>query len=542
MIGSNTSISTAALHTPLPNSVTRKVPPATPVRFPQCAPQASKSSLASDTPLVTLLQTIIRPADIQLSHFEALGIHVISNAAPEDILPDPSFLPPFAEWRAVSSEDLDHATAASKKPLNNGNLSPGIQTYQERRKELSIDNTAAFRTIRRIPAPQGETSVRLGNAYEFFKNLELFSGYWYDTSLPLPTPEGYEEEEKDNDEAQDEATATEAKNDDAKPEVAIHLQTHVRTGTGSQMPADFRQHLISAFLKLVTYDFGCNVYFPRCEPRLFLTPSSSSLCPKPPSYFNSSATFIYRTPTDRASARSGIIEGPLCALSCRAPTVFATQAESNLDFAREMVAILLTAQQRARSTQTEHRFGQDKWWTTVPRWGGGKGGPIGRESDSLPPLVSEEKSESVIVEAAKNELGAETATKRKRERGVGKDGNMTIYENYRKLLPPSSTWDRKARYEAIGRVKGSGWDDVFLVSALNHHVCVMRARVPNALLEVLGGETDGEGWERVQVWRSRWFDLFLVEDRIQGMELVWGMMAWLMRGEQSEGEDTMDLG
>jgi len=519
-------MNSTAAQTPPPNGpdgLPRKIPPLQPIRFPQCIPQAGDKPASANTPLVTLLQTVQRPADIQLSHFEALGIHVISDATPEDILPDASYLPPFEEWNAVSTDDLEEATRVSKKPLNNGNLSPGVQTYQERRKELSINNTAAFRTIRRIPAPAGELSVRLGNAYEFFKNLELFSGFWHDTSLPLPPP--------DSDSDQD----TKSKTEDAKPDIPRHLQTYIRHSTGSEMPADYRQHLLTAFLKLVAYDFGCNVSFPRCEPRLLLTPPPAST--KPPSYFNSSASFVYRTPTDRAAARSGIVEGPLCTLSSRASTSFSTPADSHLDFAREVVAILLTAQQRARANKTEVRFGEAKWWATTPRWGGGKGGPIGREVDALPNLGNAGEVVESVVEASKKAIGGIGEPASKRKKG-GKEGELAIYETYRKMLPPSSTWDRRARYEAIGKVAGVGYDDIFLVSALNHHISVLRARVPDGLLDVLGG---GEGkWDGVKVWRSRWYDLFLVEDRVNGMELIWGMMAWLMRGE--EKKDVMDVG
>lgn len=473
-----------------------------------------------------------------MSHFEALGLHVITDAPPQDILPDVSFLPPFEEWRAVSADALEEVTNASKRPLSNGNQSPGVQTYQERRKELSIDNTAAFRTIRRIPAPPGETSVRLGNAYEFFKNLELFSGYWHDTSLPSPPNPSTDEQDKDQ---------------GPESEKAIflpHLQTHQRTGTGSQLPPEYRQHLLTAFIKLVAYDFGCNVSFPRCEPRLHLTPNPKSMkgISKPPSYFNSSTSFIYRTPSDRASARTGIVEGPVAAVSCRTSTVFATPAESRLDLAREIVALILTAQQRAREHKTEFRFGEGKWWTTVPRWGGGSGGPIGKEADRIeevasPTAVGKEEKLSTTTEVPphtidpKRSIGGIAPTppssKRPKKSSTLKEGNMAIYENYRKMLPPSSTWDRKARYCAIGKVEGGEWDDVFLVSALNHHVCVLRARVPNRLLGVLDGE-EGE-WGGVKVWRSKWFDLFLREERIEGMELVWGMMSWLMRKTNVEG-------
>ena len=553
---------TGTFHVPVvaADGSARKIPDPTPVVFPSCTPQAEEnpplsSSSRAHTPLVALLQTIQRPADIQLSHFEALGLHVISNASPQEILPDASYLPPVGQWISTPPEDLEAATIASKKPLNNGNLSPGLQTYLERRNELSIDNTAAFRTIRRIPPPTGETAVRLGNAYEFFKNLELFSGFWVDTSLPPKL--------------EPEPSSSSSEDHTEEPPTPPHLRTHHRTGTGSQLPPEYRQHILTAFIKLVAYDFGCNVSFPRVEPRVHLTPFLTTNFPS--SYFTSSTQFIYRTPRDRASARTGVVEGPLAAVSCRTTTGFATEADERLDFAREIVAVLLTAQQRAREGKEERRFGEGKWWTTTPRWGGGTGGAIGKEADklsnptdeSLPTKFLGEKIDPAVAAATSamsippsstqpqtmkvperiadvkraiggiNAFSCTPSPSKKSKRGGMKEGNMAIYENYRKMIPPSSNWDRKARYEAIGKVNGVGYDDIFLVSALNHHVSLVRIRVPEALLGVLSGEVlDERGWRqwgRVMMWRSRWFDLFLKEDRIEGMGLVWGMMSWLMR-------------
>ncbi|KAH8661376.1 hypothetical protein BGZ60DRAFT_433201 [Tricladium varicosporioides] len=519
----------------------REIPPQTPVRFPQCAPQAVDkvvSSIQQGQPLVALLQNIHRPADINLSYFEALGLHVISNAAPEDIIPDSSCLPPIEEWNSIATDNLLEANDATKKPLGNGNLSPGAQTYRERKNELLIDNTAAFRTIRRIPPPTGESAVRLGNAYEFFKNLEFFSGYWDDTSLPPPSDSSG-------------ATGSSVEKEDISA-VPFHQQTHTRTGTGSQLPPEYRQNLLTAFIKLVAYDFGCNVSLPRCEPRLHLTPPPS--IPFPPSYFNSSAFFIYRTPTERSAARAGIIEGPVAVVSCRGSTVFATEAESQLDLAREVVAVLLTAQQRAREGRTENKFGEGKWWATKQRWGGGPGGPIGREADKIDGLAAipasgtgtDEKITLPVRDESERGVAAETrrifgingpSPNKRTKRGKTADGNMAIYENYRKLLPPSSTWDRRARYCPIGKLSAeAGFDDVFMVSALNHHVSIVRVRVPEKLLNVLSGDETNEGWEKLPMWRSKWYDLFIGVERVEAMELVWGMVSYLMRSNDIQDE------
>ncbi|KAG9243441.1 hypothetical protein BJ878DRAFT_118175 [Calycina marina] len=520
------------LGSPLPTQKqAAKISPPTPVKFPACTPEAKKSAASRKDDaevLVPLLQSIQRQTDVQMSHFEALGVHVTSNASHRDILPDPTFLPPFKDWRAISEEDLSLATTASKTALSNGMLSPGVQTYQERRKELSIDNTAAFRTVRRIPPPFAEPAVRLGNAYEFFKNLEILSGYWDDTTLPS----GNGLEEKEN---------TGPKEKISPKDVPPQFQLHKRIGNGSELPPEYRQHLLMAFVKLVAYDFGCSVNYARCEPRLMLTPSTPS---KPASYFNSSATFVYRMPTDRSAARSGILEGPVATISCRATTIFSTPAEECIDFAREIVAILLTAQQRRREIQAETQFGVGKWWTQNPRWGGGTGGPIGREGDKdiakvpSPTAVVPERlstpteTDPVSLDAAK--IGdinrAARGPQVKKIRKNGKTNHERICEIYRKMLPPTSSWDRKMKYMSIGRAKGAAHDDIFLVSALNHHVSVMRARVPLALLEVLdGGKTE---WDGVKVWRSQWYDLFKAEERIEAMELVWGMMAYMTRAEE----------
>jgi hypothetical protein len=489
----------------------------TPVRFPSCAPQTEEKLLSSpqgNVPLASLLQTLHRPGDIQLSYFEGLGVHVISDASPRDILPDPGFLPPSEEWLALPPEELGEKDNASKRRLNNGNLSPGAQIYVERRNDLSIDNASAFRTVRRLPPLAGESPARLGSAYAFFKNLEQLSGYWDDTSLPTK-----------QDEPSTEPPPTDPGEGKSEPR---HPQIYERVGTGSQLPAEYRQNLLTTFIKLVAYDFGCNVSFARCEPRLHITPPA----PSPSSYFNSSASFIHRTPKDPASARSGTIEGPVAAISCRTSTVFATEPESRLDFGREVVAVLLTAQQRARAGKSEKRFGADAWWTSKPRWGGGPGGPIGREADTPEELVPAAGEKPGLMSEMKRVIGGINGPVPGRR--TRRTGSSQVYENYRKLLPPSSGWDRRARYSAIGKAKGAGADDIFLISSLNHHVSIVRARVPDGLLRALDGE-EAE-WERVVMWRSRWFDLFLKEDRIQGMDLIWGMMAWLMRSEDPEQE------
>jgi hypothetical protein len=120
---------------------------------------------------------------------------------------------------------------------------------------------------------------------------------------------------------------------------------------------------------------------------------------------------------------------------------------------------------------------------------------------------------------------------------------MSIYDAYRMVRPPAFTWDKKARYEAVGRQKGADYDDVFVISSIFHHISILRVRVPDRLLEVLGGSPEPDvtqrSWGRVQGWRSQWFDLFDTEQRLAAMQMIWAVMAYQMRKEPEEEDATM---
>ncbi|KAK4156444.1 hypothetical protein C8A00DRAFT_41122 [Chaetomidium leptoderma] len=579
----------------------KDVPPPTPINLPRCYPQVpgpdgpSAHGPASDTPqksLTSVLQGIVRPTEVSISHLEALGVHVIPDAAPAQLIPDPAFIPDFEAWHALSTEEGHATNESTRRRLNTGNMSPGCQTYLERRRELSIANEAAYRTIRRMPPPKGQPQARLGNAYEFYRHLELFSAFWEDTSKPPPSEpkadDGAGESSGENDTATTEGDKAPENDSDS---------AFYRTGAGHQMPADYRQNMITAFLKLVAYDFACNVSAPRTEPRLHITSEAPTGLPRS-SYFTSGCTFIFRSPNTREAARAGILEGPVAAVSARHTTSFpaaetagsappssATDWESTLDIARELVAALITAQHRAREGHTEKRIGENAWWCSKPRWGGGRGGPIGREvemlsgadqtigdKDAPPPekapssssssspsrgsdpvsipqrsFSSRPSAGSIPFPTGSNSIPTTSSSSgsSKGAKRLKKSGNHPMYDNYRMVRPPAATWDKKTRYEAIGRARGAGYDDVFVISALMHHVSIVRVRVPDRLLAVLGGEKDdgggdGRSWDKLEVLRSPWFDFFKVDERVRAMQLVWSMMAYMMR-EQAKEHDGGDV-
>ncbi|TLD17555.1 uncharacterized protein PgNI_00476 [Pyricularia grisea] len=647
-----------------PQKPPKDVPPPTPVNLPSYLPrfaahQGGGIDQADDNeghldspkvPLVKLLRTIIRPADVSEKHFEALGVHVVPNVAIQELIPDPSVLPNFADWEA-----MDHARAcdinqSTRVRICNGNMSPGVEIYQDRMRELLTPNEAAYRSVRRMKPVPGQVQARLGNSYEFFRNLEVVSTYWDDTSAVLAGKVANPTSTATGEVAAQGTTQAEG-NVQAK---ATEEVIFYRTGSGTQMPPEYRINVTNSFLKLVAYDFGCSVTGPRIEPRLYLNspsilaptpdntsdPKSTSVqdvaalsqsvpSPGPSSYFSSDCTFIFRTPRTREAARQGLCEGPVAAVSARHTTTFppsdptnstqSTHPDSVVDLAREIVAALVTAQHRAREGHIERRIGKDSWWATKKRWGGGTGGPIGREVElssatststgtteggdrrssggnkgrSRPaaslaePIksslageeparpVSDPNSETgpnrkiggpIIHAASPSSSPSPSAGGRKsiqhhpmphlapRVRTKSRRTTLAIYDNYRMVRPPAAAWDPKTRYSPIGRIPGADFDDIFVVSALFHHISFLRVRVPTRLLEVLDGAPDNmnkgstcgdkaRSWGGLDVYRTQWYDLFLAEDRVAAMKVVWAMMAYLMRAtDDGNGDDVKMTG
>lgn len=47
-----------------------------------------------------------------------------------------------------------------------------------------------------------------------------------------------------------------------------------------------------------------------------------------------------------------------------------------------------------------------------------------------------------------------------------------------------------------------------------------------------------EQWHKLEMKRSRWFDLLVADDRVQAMRGIWAMMSWLMRKGQENDDST----
>ncbi|KAF2134589.1 hypothetical protein P153DRAFT_278828 [Dothidotthia symphoricarpi CBS 119687] len=294
-----------------------------------------------------------------------------------------------------------------------------------------------------------------------------------------------------------------------------------RIGNGAEMPDQYRVECVRAFVESIAWAFGVSVSQHRRPPVL---PLGKVRFPVRMS------SVAYRGPQDRAKARQGWMEGPVLGIQCRPDVNFGStgmlDAESVLDAVRELGAMLLLAQERIREGKTEKRSGEGKWWTTKERWGGGPGGETQGTKDTSNTSNNEDKS------VLRNRDGSRV---RRRPSPV---------ELWKVLKTGNALWDPKITYERIGKDRSTEWDDVFMVSSLNHHISVLKLRVHPLYLQFL---TEGHlpedtppdaDWCSPKLQRTRWYDLFDVDDRTEAMRGIWGVLSYLMRAQEDCRTDT----
>ncbi|KAF2799460.1 hypothetical protein K505DRAFT_404623 [Melanomma pulvis-pyrius CBS 109.77] len=295
-----------------------------------------------------------------------------------------------------------------------------------------------------------------------------------------------------------------------------------RIGNGAEMPDQYRLECVRGFLEPIAWAFGVT-FVPHRRPPVLLLEHMRF-----PVRMNSVA---WRGPADRMRARQGWMEGPVLGIQCRADTNFGStgnlEAESILDAVRELGGMLLLAQERAREGKTERRSGEGKWWTTQHRWGGGPGGEVGEATGA-----SDAPSQDAMVKAEEKpgrpRLGSNLKDRRR----------ATPAEIWNVLRPGNPLWDPKIVYEAIGKDRSVEWDEVFMVSSLNHHISILKLRVHPLYVRYLTegilpeGTPSDPDWCSPKLQRTRWFDLFNIEDRTESMRGIWGIMSYLMRSQE----------
>ncbi|KAF2845431.1 hypothetical protein T440DRAFT_522669 [Plenodomus tracheiphilus IPT5] len=491
--------------------------------------------------------------------------------------------------------------------LSNGRKAPEQRDFYTRIRELSFTNSDAFSTLTR-KGNGSQAPLRLAHFRKFWEGLDNLAYYWdtsLDVYSPPPddasteTSSGAQTNEACRRDSTADATVSESKDPSSKsglesptdneprkkvktaatsdqhlpketsingfgsapialqtspyipshvlparsapPKVpsTAHVENHAhsfdsangsysgyRIGNGAEMPDQYRIDCVKAFIEPIAWAFGVTLSPHRRPPVLTLGHVRFPV---------RMSSVAWRGPQDRAKARQGWMEGPVLGIQCRADVDFGKsgnlEAESVLDSVRELGGLLLLAQERAREGQVEKRAGDGKWWTTKERWGGGPGGEVGEAAEAT--------SRGVKDTAAKPDETIE----RNRD-GSKVRRKVTPLEVWKTLKSGNPLWDPKVAYEAIGKDKSSAYDDVFMISSLNHHISVIKLHIHPLYLQYitegklpnnLPADTD---WCSPKLQRTRWFDLFSIEDRTEAMRGVWAVMSYLMR---ANGENPENL-
>ncbi|CAI7592971.1 hypothetical protein N7533_007648 [Penicillium manginii] len=540
---------------------------ATPLDFPVYnLPDPVCEEQCSLQELFGLLASIKRPQDISLDRFKPLNLQLQTDVDVKQMFPEDQArsLAPLP-WEN-QPEILPGGEAPTRPDMSNGLPYPPKERFETLQSELMLDNDDTFREMARLPAREGRPRVRITQTRKFWTGLERMAQYW-DTSLDQyferpaspSSPPSDAESKEDKMQTDNAADSTDSAMDVDKSEVdangvshpTVKMYTGRRIGSGTEMPDDVREEAIRAFVEMAAWPFGCQVCVPTLPPRLTV---KSLLFPVRQSFQAA------RSPRDRQIARSGILEGPLLIAQCRPETTFRAMGDESgsgigevCDLFREVGGMLLAAQERARQGEIEMRPGEGKWWTTTPRFGGApndgiledlvKGQGLGLHGMPLPEEMLEESKPTPPapvpdVESARKRHKFEHPFVTSLSRRPSAMRKLSSGEKWQILQPGVSLWDKRMRYQQIGKAPDSAYDDIYMVSSINHHISILHLRVHRRYLEILTfGKSDipadtadaDHPWHVLKLQRSKWYDLFDANDRVEGLKCVWALFHYQSR-------------
>ncbi|KAH9841254.1 hypothetical protein Tdes44962_MAKER07811 [Teratosphaeria destructans] len=553
-------------------------PHATPVTFPDytgCETPARDGSVSMPD-FSSLFAKVAKPADIAQIHVDALNIEICPAQDIEDLVPTDSsgksYFPPLI----LTPDQAITPEAYSEEAQGDSKVSQQRKEFQNRLAELRVDNDTAFRSLTRT-MKNGAKAHRLAYMRKFWEGLESMSQYW-DTSLD----QYYEVNgsSKKNEQSakrqrldmaqnrcdQSISSAPVLKQDDATPGSpldATEVQTEKEESVpkaahnGSDDGPDSPGHNISLGASSpeaqsrLRYK-GRRTHTGREIPDQFRAETVRAFFGKLNLPVRQSAA-VYRQPKERMRARSGRVEGPMVAVQVRADTDFidgdgnCLLDKSRLDLIRELGGLLQLAQERRREGKAEVKPGEGKWWTTKPRWGGGTGGEVQNEEGNTDIMQVADD----VLGQAKGEPKVEAAKVKREKDGSRVRKKKTPAELWKELKCGSSHWDPKTDYAAIGKDPSSPYDEIFMVSSLNHHICMVKLTVHAAYVDALATGAapvpppEDSDWCRPKLQRSKWFDLFDMDQRIDSFRGLWGIMAYLSREvgpKQCPDLDVMESG
>ncbi|KAL8871123.1 MAG: hypothetical protein Q9174_002977 [Haloplaca sp. 1 TL-2023] len=476
---------------------TPRVPPARPrgLVFPRYRPR-DHSTTPPQKPedLKSLFSCPERLVSAQ--HAEALNIS-ISEDVPLDALIPQGYLAP-KEWLREPSADITPSQAPGK--IHNNAPRPSHKDFYHRVRELLHDNDLAFASLSGRPGPRALPSssrtgvVRLTHTHKFYQNLLLLAEFW-DTSRDNYIPPS----------------------DPSAPPVSKQSRetyTGRRYGAGHEMPPEYRDDTVAAFLELCIWPFRCTLQSSRFTVSRKLVLQEDLVIP-----IGGISTTVCANSAEREKARKGIVEGPIMGVHVRyyPPCVKGKKGGHReelmgrgtrivLDLLHEVGDALLLAQKRRREGTMEKEFGKGAFWTKNERrhlgqMGGEKqdkktderarkeieAATPKRKYEPLPKDVTEqsggEPMEGVVMRDKKTNSTTEVDKKEEGRTnkgafsaGDGASDKTTAGNNgakkrrpnrpiidigtYLDAKPPGSMWEPKVEYRMIGKDPSSGYDHV----------------------------------------------------------------------------------
>jgi hypothetical protein len=569
----------------------------TPINLPTnlctAASPAQALKLSTWQSLSNLLASIRQPRDVTPELLDLLNIHLTPDTPCADLLPDPS---PFDAFKPI--DGLDRGEPASRMHAmvrelghSNDQAFKSLLRLADGPEKVVISYARRFYTGLEHMSQYWDTS--LDEYYEVpdFEppvSVTIPATDIRPSSISTDSPRPYDSmagggNYRHADIWQDRSEEEKAEEEEVPPKMK-RVYKGRRIGTGREMQEEYRDEMLKGFIESAAWAWGCQVVKPMIQPRLaigtMLIPVKQNLV-------------VGRSPKERTAARRGILEGPVLGMLGRAtmgywidgpwPELEESKAEA-YDLLREVGAMLELALERAREGKKETRPGAGKWWTSKRRWGGGTGGPMGWEDELQKEYYIEggkvkcdKTKKRPLSEAEVDKILAEPMDEGPQEEKVsvpvhgkkkpGRDakkgvpakpgGNMKRWnmmaDRWKLIQPGSRLWDDQRVYMRIGKEQPQSgvslaetFDNVFLVSSMNHHVSILRMRVSDRYLAWLQG---GRGQDEsileeslqaqgkaglLQLWRTKWYDLFDPEERVEAVKGVFHVLGWLMKQEEGD--------
>jgi hypothetical protein len=445
---------------------------------------------------------------------------LIDSSAAKDFFPPFNWMsPPIGE--AQEKEIPAKAVAEGDVPrLHNMKALPNRESFYSRVHDLMYSNEEAYHGLRRA-TEDGKPAPRITHGRLFFIALDEMGQYW-DSSQ-----DQYIRKPKNG---KDKGPLVFTK----EPNGSGGKYRGYRIGNGQAMPSGLRLNTVKALVELAMYPFA------------FIMPAFESKETNNPNKYVEIKTLrisipeltrrIWRIPALTDKARLGIGEGPVLGISCRDGFMFSSgHWDGPKDLMKETSALFILALERARHGKKETWPGEGKAWSTRIRFAGYPYTVPGEY------LLDDDEQEILDGLNDNERCGVKGATKKKREYEQYLRSIMTLKQRginrYKySTIPVPSLWEKMAEYSPIGKDKDSKYDDVFLVSAINHHVSILKLHVHEAYLVYL---KDGKfpdnaaslptNWSEPVIERSLWYDLFDIEDRVQVFRALWAIAGYMAR-------------